>query len=288
MATTFKQMTTAEPQTLLIVDSLNLAFRWKHSGAKEFVNQYLQTIDSFKKSFKASKVIITCDGGKSKYRSEIFPEYKANRKILQDKQTPEEAAAFEAFFKEYTAVIDMYKSLWADSTDEYPVLQFAGVEADDIAAYIVKKRKKFNKIWLLSSDRDWDLLVDDHVSRFSYVTRKEITADNWNEHYDYDLEDHISIKCLMGDSGDNVPGVVGVGPKKALDLVRAYGTTYDIINSLPISSKYKYISNLNSFGADNLLRNYQLMDLVSYCADALGDENCAQVDTLLSEYLDGH
>ncbi len=286
MATSFKQLTTAEPQTLLIVDSLNLAFRWKHSGAKEFVDDYLATVNSFKKSFKASKVIITCDMGKSSYRKEIFPEYKQNRTEKQTLQTPAEEAAFQAFFEEYCRVVDMYKEI-----DDYPLLQFPGVEADDISAYIVgalKKRRKLGEVWkvkLLSSDRDWDLLVDDYTSRFSYVTRKEITADNWGEHYDYGIDDHISIKCLMGDSGDNVPGVDGVGPKKAYDLVQAYGTTYDIIANLPISSKYKYIANLNAFGAENLDRNYKLMDLVTYCADALGPENCAQVDKILEQYV---
>jgi len=275
-----------EPKTVMLVDSLNLGFRWKHSGAKVFVDDYLHTVDSFAKSFKASKVIILADQGSSSYRREIFPEYKANRKEKQESQTPEEADAFEAFFKEYTAVIDMYKEV-----DDYPIIQKNSVEADDLAAYIVghlKKRRKHGEIWkvkLLSSDRDWDLLIDDYVSRFSYVTRKEVNADNWNEHYDCSVDEYISYKCLIGDPGDNIPGVEGIGPKRALDLIRAYGDTYEIISALPISSKYKYAANLNSFGADNLLRNYQLMDLVSYCADALGPENCAQIDKTLESYL---
>ncbi len=286
MATSFKTMTTMEPKTVLVVDSLNLAFRWKHSGATVFVDDYLKTVDSFAKSFKASKVIITCDGGKSSYRTNIFPEYKAGRKEKRELQTPEEAAAFAAFFKEYCAVIDMYKDV-----DDYPVLQYSGVEADDLGAYIVshlKKRRKSGELWkvkLLSSDRDWDLLIDDYVSRFSYVTRKEVNTDNWNEHYDYSVDDHISIKCLMGDSGDSIPGVDGIGPKKAHDLVQVYGSTYDIIANMPIISKYKHIANLNEFGGDALVRNYQLMDLVSYCADALGEENCAKVDLVLESYL---
>ena len=53
------------------------------------------------------------------------------------------------------------------------------------------------------------------VSRFSTVTRKETTVDNWDEHYDFPMEDYI-YKCLVGDKGDNVPGVQGVGPKRAV------------------------------------------------------------------------
>jgi 5'-3' exonuclease len=167
------------------------------------------------------------------------------------------------------------------------VARFLGVEADDIAAYIVSKRKQFklSQIWLISSDADWDLLVAEGVSRFSYVTRKEVTNDTWHDKYEFDIDDYISIKCLMGDSGDNVPGVPGVGPKKALDLVRTYGSTYDIAASLPISSKYKYIQNLNEFGKENLLLNYQLMDLVTHCEEAIGPENTKKLDILLEEYL---
>jgi len=262
------------------VDSINLAFRWKHSGAKEFKDQFINTVESLKKSYKANKVIIACDEGTSSYRKEIFPEYKQNRKDKYAGQTEQERLDFEAFFKEFNATIDVYKEV-----DDYPVLRFSKCEADDIAAYCVRKYKKTHNIWLMSSDKDWDLLIDDNVSRFSYVTRKEITKDNWNDHYEYDLDDHISIKCLTGDSGDNIPGVVGIGPKKAQALVSQFGTAYDIISNLPISSKYKHIASLNEFGVENLIRNYRLMDLVTYCEEALGKDNCKQIDMVLKEYL---
>lgn len=280
MATSFKTMTKSDPNTVMIVDALNLAFRWKHSGAKAFVDDYITTVESLKKSYKAGKVIIACDEGSSSYRKELLPEYKQNRKDKQALQTPEEEAAFEAFFKEFLKTIQTIEDV-----GEYPVLRFNKCEADDIAAYIVLKHSKNKRVWLVSSDKDWDLLVQPNVSRFSYVTRKEVTYDNWSEHYDYSIESHISIKCLTGDSGDNIPGVTGIGPKKARDLVEAYGTTYDIIASMPITSKYKYIANLNTFGADRLMLNYRLMDLMSYCDEALGIDNCETIDKVLEEYL---
>jgi len=281
MATSFKQMSTVEPDTLVIVDALNLAFRYKHSGATDFMDDYLRTVDSLRKSYKAAKVIITCDQGSSAYRKAIYPLYKQNRKDKYDQQTEAEAQAFEAFFKEFNRVMSMYVEV-----DDYPLLRFDKCEADDIAAYVTRKAlKKGYKIWLMSSDKDWDLLVDNNVSRFSYVTRKEITLDNWSEHYDYDPSDHISIKCLTGDSGDNIPGVPGIGPKKAHALVREFGSTYDIAASIPISSRYKHIANLNDFGMDALLLNYKLMDLVSHCDEALGVENCKTIDTILERYL---
>ena len=280
MSKTFTQVAEAE-NTLMIVDALNLAFRYKHSGATDFYEDYLRTVDSLRKSYKASKVIIACDQGSSQYRKAIYPEYKQNRKDKFAEQTEAEKAAFELFFEDFTKTLDYIR----DNTD-YPVLRFQGVEADDIAAYIVNQKSNlpFDNIWLISSDKDWDLLVQDGVNRFSYVTRKEVTVDNWNTHYDFSPEDYISIKCLTGDTGDNVFGVPGIGPKRAQSLLNEFGTTWDIIASIPLSGKYKYIQELNKC-KDQLILNYQLMDLVTHCEEALGDENCKQINEILELYL---
>jgi DNA polymerase-1 len=274
---TFKQLT-GDNGTLLVVDSLNLAFRYKHSGATDFAEDYVRTVNSFKKSYKASHVIITADQGSSSYRKSIYPEYKQNRKDKQEQQTDAEKAAFEVFFEDYVKTLEYIKE-----TTNYPVLRFPGVEADDICAYMCSRVKDRN-IWLISSDKDYDLLVSTKVSRFSYVTRKEVTLDNWNDHYDFEPEDYISIKCLTGDTGDNVFGVPGIGPKRAQSLVSEYGSTYDIIASLPIAGKYKYIQELNKC-KDLLLLNYQLMDLVTHCEEAIGEQNIQTINETLELYL---
>ena len=279
MSISFKQATQAE-NTLLIVDSLNLAFRYKHSGATDFAEDYLRTVQSLKKSYKASKVIIAGDQGSSSYRKAIYPEYKQNRKDKFENQTDAEKAAFELFFEDFTKTLE-----YIQQETDYPVIRFPGVEADDIAAYIVSQKKYLNvdNIWLISSDKDWDLLVQPGVSRFSYVTRKEITSENWRDYYDFEPEDYISIKCLTGDTGDNVLGVPGIGPKRAVSLVQEYGSTYDIIANIPLSGKYKYIEALNQC-KDQLLLNYQLMDLLTHNQEALGEENCKQIDEILNLY----
>lgn len=276
MSKTFTQATQAE-NTLLIVDALNLAFRYKHSGATDFAEDYLRTVNSLKKSYKASHVIIAADQGSSSYRKGLSPDYKQNRKDKFEQQTDAERAAFELFFEDYTKTLE-----YIQANTDYPLLRFPGVEADDIAAYIVQHKSKlpFEQIWLISSDRDWDLLVQPGVSRFSYVTRKEVTHENWNTHYEFSPEDYISIKCLTGDSGDNVAGVPGIGPKRAISLVGEYGSTWDIIASIPISGKYKYIQALNEC-RDQLILNYKLMDLVTHCSEAIGSENCQQIDQIL-------
>jgi len=277
MAKNFNEIGNLGGDSLLIVDGLNLAFRFKYAKKKTFAEEYCGTVASLAKSYKAKKVIILTDKGSS-FRRGILESYKVARREKAESQTEEEKQEMEEFFNEFNnntveKLIEEY---------EYTVLGYPGVEADDIAAYISKTQvSKYEHIWLISSDKDWDLLINPKVSRFSYVTRKEITYHNWSEHYNYDIEQHISIKVLMGDSGDSVPGVPGVGPKRAEELVAKYGNALELYDNLPLKGKAKYIQNLNEFG-DNIMLNYMLMDLPTYCEDAIGNEYLKQLDEVLN------
>lgn len=264
----------------LVVDSLNLGFRWKHSKTKEFAEEYVKTVKSLARSYKCGSIIITADWGSSYFRKNLYPEYKGNREELRENQTEQEKQDFLDFLEEYNRTLDHL------AQEGYPVLKFHKVEADDIAAYIVKYMDKFNinKIELVSSDRDWDLLINENVSRFSYVTRKDVTFNNWSEHYPFSIEDYITFKCLKGDSGDNIPGISGIGDKRALQIIQDYGNVFDIYDAIPIDSKYKYIQNLN-LGAEQLLLNVELMDLLSYCEEAIGFSNIQELEQQVQEYM---
>jgi len=267
-----------DANSTLVVDALNLAFRWKHQGRTDFRYDYQSTVKSLAKSYDCKNIIVTADWGSSTYRKGISPDYKQNRKDKFAEQSEAERIAFEEFFEEFEASLDLL-------AEDYPVLRYKGVEADDIAAHLVKYKNKYNLeyIWLISSDRDWDLLIQEKVGRFSYVTRREVTVDNWNEHYDIDPDMYISLKCLTGDKGDNVPGIPGIGPKRAVQLIQDYGTAWDIYEALPIDSKYKYIQELNANG-EQLLVNYELMDLMTFCDDAIGQDNIVDIERVINEY----
>ena len=279
MAITFSDLgNPIQNGNLLIVDGLNIAFRWKHQGVTDFKYDYVRTVESLAKSYNAGNIIITADGGSS-YRKEIFPEYKANRKEKYAEQTPQEEKEFAMFMAEFSNTLTLLK-------EKYPVFQFKGVEADDIAAYISMHLDDYglDECWMVSSDKDWDLLINDRVSRFSTVTRKETTVHNWDEHYDFEIPDYITFKCLTGDKGDNVPGIPGIGPKRAVQLMEQYGDVFDIYDACPIDGKYKYIQNLNE-NAEQLLTNVELMDLVTYSEQAIGEQNIEVINSTLKRHL---
>ena len=266
---------------LLIVDGLNVAFRWKHSKQLEYKHDYVRTVESLAKSYDCGNIVVLADGG-STYRKNLSPDYKANRSEKYAEQTAQEKAEFAQFMGEFKNAFSQLEKRG------HLTIRQDGLEADDLAAWIVGKKAEFgiDQIWMVSSDRDWDLLIQDGVSRFSTVTRKEITLDNWDDHYDVEPSMYLTQKCLAGDTGDNVPGIAGIGPKRAVSLIEQYGDLFDIYNACPIDSKYKFIQSLNE-NADRLLLNAELMDLVSYSEQALieADMNLEDLSSQIREYL---
>lgn len=270
MGITFNEMVSTNEKSLLLVDGLNLAFRYRDYN--EFTDEYVRTVKSLAKSYRSGKVIIAADQGSSSFRKGVYPEYKANRKEKYETQTEEEKEKFARFFNNWEETLLIL-------AQEFDVIRFPGVEADDIAGYIVKNKTRFefDQIWLASSDRDWDLLVGEGVSRFSYVTRKEVTIDTWLDHYDCEQFQYVDLKILMGDSGDNIKGVEGIGPKRALQLIQEFGSVFDIIESMPLPGKQKFIQALNA-SKDKLELNMKLVDILTYCEDAIGFKNIEKIN----------
>lgn len=269
----FKHEPRDEKNTLL-VDGLNLAFRWKHAGdPAKMPSDFNETVASLARSYDCGKIIILADGG-SKWRYSKLPDYKSTRK-LKALEASEEEKKLSAIFFEY------YEETLAKS--KFPVIKLPGVEADDIAAYIVENKYEYdiNSIWLISSDRDWDLLIEPDVSRFSTVTRKEITVDTWPHEVPPEL--YIDFKTLIGDKGDDIPGVEGIGPKRALDLINKYGDVFNIMAAMPLPGTAKYIQNLNK-SEDIMLLGHEIMDLRSCCVEAIGDQLPILKDKLAAIY----
>jgi len=277
----FKDQIMEKNNNVLIVDAMNIAFRWKHQGKLEFELEYLRTVESLAQSYECSNIIIAADWGNSKYRKEECPQYKENRKERYKDQTEKEKEEIRLFFEEYERTL-------ITLSEKFLVLRYQGVEADDIAAYVVKNREKYgiDDIWLISSDRDWDLLVDEYVSRFSTVTRKETTVFNWEEFFDFPREEYISYKVLTGDKGDNIDGIPGIGPKRATDLIHQYGSAFDIYDAIPLDGRYKYIQALNESG-DLILQNYKMMDLITYCDEAIEypGHSLEEIDSKVKEFM---
>lgn len=267
-------------RNLMLVDGLNLSFRYKHRGQADFGADYLKTVRSLAKSYSAVDTIIISDFKGSSYRKEKFPEYKANRKEKFKDQTEEEKEQAAAFFKGYEECLEL-------CSQAFPVIRLENVEADDIAAYITQEMYEYyDNIWLISTDKDWSLLLNDKVKRFSYVTRREYTLDNFYEEMGCDTPlEMITSQCLQGQTKDNIPGVKGIGVKKAYTILRQYGDVLDIVDQLPLPGKQKFIQELNASG-EMLTTNLYLMDLLTFCTEAIqhpDPENLNYINRIIDE-----
>jgi 5'-3' exonuclease len=243
----------SQPKSLLLIDGNNLAYRWlQRKNYNSFQDDYLRTIESLAKSYNAERTIVSFDFGKSYYRMELLESYKGNRTKPQEE---EEKKHYEEFFNCLNDIPNILP---------YQTLKFRGLEADDIITFLVQNiSPNYDHTWIITSDRDMYQLLSDKVSIFNIFSRKEIDFNIFLEEFKLTPEEYLFSRILEGDKSDNILGVEGIGPKRAQQLAKEYKTLDNLIKSLPIKGKAKYINNLNA-SKEKLLVNEQLISLKKY------------------------
>lgn len=263
---------------VLLVDLMNLAFRYRTRTRTNFASNLLNDIESFSCSsgFYCNKIIIAMDKGKSAYRTSIYPDYKGNREEKYKNQSEKERQEFFQFINETVRTLGLASALG------YKTFRFQNVEADDIIAYIINT-SSYEEAIILSTDADYDQLISEKVKRFAYTKKEFITLDNWP--YDVSPDLFLDLKILQGDKGDNIPGIEGIGAKRGSALLNKFGLA-NILKNLPLPGKAKYIQNLNNNLEEIYLRNEELMDLRFLATNikALNGNN-SLIDKELESYL---
>lgn len=244
---------------LLICDGNNLGYRYlQKKNYNNYKQDYIRTVESLAKSYSCREVLVAFDFGKSYYRTQFYPEYKGNR---TGPQTDEEKDRYEQFFNCLNDLAD---------TMPFRVAKLRGIEADDLITYAVLRNKtEFDHIWIISSDRDTYQLLDENVSIFNVFSRKEITLQSLQETLGVTPQEYMLSRVLSGDTGDNVIGIDGIGEKRACTLAKKYKTLDALLKALPLkSAKSQYLKNLNA-GAETLIRNEKLINLIRYNEQAI-------------------
>src|SRR5690606_14647814 len=143
-------------------------------------------------------------------RSELYADYKATRK-----ETPED------FHPQVERCLQIMQQM------RVPVVAEPGAEADDAIATLVRRLRRERPdlhIRIVSKDKDLTQLLDDHVELFDVHKDEAVTAADVFGVEGVKPEHVIDILTLMGDSVDNIPGVPGIGPKTAGQLILQYGS----------------------------------------------------------------
>lgn len=178
------------------------------------------------------------------FRNEIYPEYKANRE-----GPPEDLRPQFALIREATRAFNL------------PCIETEGFEADDIIASYAKEAEAVGgDVTIISSDKDLMQLITPNTIMYDTMKDKRVGIEEVHEKFGVGPEKMIDLQSLAGDSTDNVPGVPGIGPKTAAQLLDEYGDLETLLERAGEIKQNKRRENLIEF-ADQARISKQLVTL---------------------------
>jgi DNA polymerase-1 len=247
------------PKKLLLIDGHSMAYRAFYALPVEnfttAMGQHTNAIYGFAtmlisliKEEKPTHVAVAFDVSRKTFRSEIFPEYKANRA-----STPDEFRSQMSYLHEFIDGCGIEH------------FQLEGYEADDLIATISKKAEKDGfEVLICTGDRDSFQLVNPNTTVL-YPKRgvsdlARMTPEAVIEKYGMTPDQYPDFAALRGDPSDNLPSIPGVGEKTAAKWVVEYGSLKDLLSEVDkVGGKVGQALRDN---IDNVIRNRELTQLV--------------------------
>jgi DNA polymerase-1 len=242
----------ADSKTLFLLDAYALIYRAHFAFSKNprisskgmntsvafgFSNTLLEVLTKQ----KPTHIGVAFDTPGKTFRDEIFKEYKATRQ-----ETPEDIRTGIPIVKEIIRGFNI------------PILELEGYEADDIIGTLaLKAADKGFKVFMMTPDKDFGQIVRDNILLYkpAYMGNsvdvlgpKEV-CEKWDIK---EVSQVIDILGLQGDTSDNIPGIPGVGPKTAADLIKQFGSVEEVVkNADKLKGKLK--ERVEQFGEQALL-----------------------------------
>jgi DNA polymerase-1 len=216
----------SKPHHVYLIDGSGYIFRAYHAlppltradgtpvGA---VLGFSNILYKFLQDTEADHLAVVFDSARSTFRNRIYDQYKAHRPDPPDDLIPQ--------FK-----------LVRDATDAFNVcrIEREDFEADDlIATYAREAEKSGHTVTIVSSDKDLMQLISERISMWDPIKQKPIGAPEVMEKFGVGPEKVVEVQALIGDSVDNVPGVPGIGPKTAAELIGTYGDLESVLRHAP-------------------------------------------------------
>lgn len=212
-------------KSLTIIDTFGFFFRlyYAMSGLKNkegkpsgMVHGFANFIHNLKNDFPSDYIVFALDSGGKTFRSDIDPNYKANRV-----SPPDDLKA------QLPVCIEMIEKMGLCS------LRLEGYEADDIIASFVKNNKdKELEIHVVTHDKDLYQLIGSNVSIYSPAKKELYDRAGCYEKYGVYPEQVRDFLALCGDTADNIPGVKGIGEKGAKKLLDEFGSIENLYENL--------------------------------------------------------
>jgi len=157
--------------------------------------------------------IAVFDAARKNWRNDVYPEYKANRI-----ETPPELAPQFAYIRKAAEAFGL------------PQVEHVGYEADDIiATYAKRAAAQGTDVLIYSSDKDLMQLLGPHIDIFDPLKGRAIDLKAVMDKFGVAPAQVPDVQALIGDSSDNIPGVNGIGPKTAAELIGKYGSLEELL-----------------------------------------------------------
>ena len=213
---------------------------------------FLNILERMEKEEQPDAVCVAFDLHGPTFRHLRYDGYKATRHGM-----PEELAQQMPVMKEVLQAMNI------------PIYECQGWEADDVIGTVGKICS--NNGWecvVVTGDRDSLQLIDEMVhiklviSKPGQTTATLYTEEKFREEYGFEPKKLIDLKALMGDSSDNIPGVAGVGPKTATDLLLKFGSLDGVYANLEDASVKPKLREKLEAGRENAYLSYELATIV--------------------------
>lgn len=209
---------TTNKKLILLVDGENILHQSFHkfeklkstdgkpSGA---IFGFFKSLHMYLKRFEPNKVYITFDNGKSEYRKKLLPDYKGHRKNI--------AIDYESLQTQKAIIIKILGMLRIPYI--YDKKKSSDYEGDDFLAYLAIKRFQSEKVIIVSSDKDFNQLINKNVKIYNPRKDELVRLESCKELFGYHSHETVEYLAMVGDTSDDIPGFPGIGPVKARKIL---------------------------------------------------------------------
>lgn len=205
-------------KTITIIDTFGFFFRsyfalppLKNSDGfpTGLLTGFINLIDGLRRDHNTDYIVFALDSKGKTFRSDIYPQYKANRD-----------APPEDLIRQLPIAIEWIREMG------FANISKDGYEADDVIATVTKLAKEQGlKVRIVSHDKDLYQMIDDsRVVMYDSVKKREIDEQGCLDKFGVHPRDFVNFQAILGDSSDNIPGVKGIGQKGASKLINKYHT----------------------------------------------------------------